>query len=196
MIFFPTILTKFLSVCTKSQLDNLSLIGGGRSHKYKSFWVFLHVLKASGSNWKNNCGPALDPTHPHYPKLSFIRRPLAGRGKRGGSFISHSEPRNYGSFWHFAWNSITWPRGHGTADHRCEETLSVTQSVHLSTSVCARCFAFPLEINRMKTEKEIWASPQNPSKFCFFFAKVLRECRGNSAEEFRNFDGIANFLFG
>ena len=34
------------------------------------------------------------------------------------------------------------------------------------------------------------------SKFCFSSAKVLRECRGNSAEEFRNFDGIANFLFG
>ena len=38
--------------------------------------------------------------------------------------------------------------------------------------------------------------PPKPKQVFFSSAKVLRECRGNSAEEFRNFDGIANFLFG
>ena len=45
-----------LSACTQSQLDSLSLTTPrwGRTHKFKSCVVLLHVLKASGSNGSKN----------------------------------------------------------------------------------------------------------------------------------------------
>ena len=54
-IFFQ-IPSKLLSVCTESQLDSLSLatLRYGQKTQIKHFFLFLRVLKASGSNGSQN----------------------------------------------------------------------------------------------------------------------------------------------